>query len=857
MNQQAKTNIYKLDANDPRFDVDAAARFVELMRGDANTEMQFRTLPESPEAMERLSRLSADEVKTKRRNYPGSLRALAPLFQRMNMSGHGIFIALNEFDGQGRKKENLVAAHVIPLDLDGAPLPETWEVQPHWIQETSSGRYQCFFVIERTTDVARVEKIAHRLAAHYQGDRSVHDATHVFRVPGFFHQKGKPFQVRVIVENTFEPPHPLSDFDFLPELETPRLASRPTGIGTLTAELAAEILGQLDVSKFADNASWLSLMMAMHAASGDDADVRDACMDWSDQDTDHNYSRDSNLTRWASFRLDKHSLRGTGTLKKICRDHGVREPTLRKLDAASEFPPIDDEEAAEGGRAADEPMMWDMILANEMVAYVQRRMLDGGAPIYQTGGRVVYPVRTNQPSTDGDEVRRPPGALTVEDVRSPRMQLFMIEHTRFVKMSRGGVTPFAAPESLAKLCLAAPDLWQFPTLNGIISAPTLRADGTLLVTSGYDAKSGLLLDTGGITFPTIEEEPSREAALSALKMLQEPFKDFPCIKDGPNGSSASRAVLLSMVLTGLVRRTLPTAPVHGVSAPTPGTGKTLAIQSASTIVLGRQVTAMSQGASEEEDEKRLFSVLKQGDGVIMIDNVTRPISGDALCTVLTEQTWQSRILGESRNVSVNTNALFTVTGNNLVFGGDMTRRALLCRMDAGLENPEGRAFDKDLRSWVPTHRPELVAAGLTVLRAFVCAGRPGLSNLQPFGSFEAWSNLVRGALVWLGEPDPCITRKHVVADDPIKAQLAAFFAAVYDAMLGDWFTAAELLKEADNPEAADSDLRDILYAAVPKPNPISLGRYLKSHNSKIIGGLTLQVRQDKHAKSAEYRIVDV
>ncbi|MGY3428543.1 hypothetical protein ACVWZW_009047 [Bradyrhizobium sp. F1.13.4] len=775
----------------------------------------------------------------------------------MNKSGHGIFVALNEFDGKGCKKENLIAAHVIALDLDGAPLPKCWQIEPHWTQETSPGRYQCFFVIERTTDIAVVENVSRRLASRYDGDPAVCDATHVFRVPGLFHQKGKPFQVRAIAENHFDPAYKLSDFDYLPNVESPVANSEPKGIGVLTAELADEILEQLEASDFADNKSWLSLMMAMHAASGGNAVVREACLNWSDLDFDHDYSRESNLARWKSFRLDKPSLQSTGTLKKICRDHGVQASTLRKLDAASDFTAVDDKSASEASTSGG-PMMWDMNHANEMVLFAQKRMLDGGAPIYQIGGRVVYPVRSSQPLTDDDEVRRPAGAVTVQDVKSPRMQLFMIEHAGFVKSSRFGVIPYAAPESLAKLCLAAPDLWQFPTLNGIISAPTLRADGSLLAAPGYDPQSGLLLDMRGSKFPTIEDTPSRDAALSALAMLNEPFKEFPCIKDGPDGSSASRAVLLSMVLTGLVRRTLPTAPVHGVSAPTPGTGKTLAIQAASTIVLGRQVTAMSQGASEEEDEKRLFSVLMQGDGLIMIDNVTRPIAGDALCTILTERTWQCRVLGESRNVSVNTNALFTVTGNNLVFGGDMTRRALLSRMDAGLENPEGRAFEKDLRSWVPAHRAELVAAGLTVLRAFVCAGRPGLRALQPFGSFEAWSNLVRGgALVWLGQPDPCITRKHVVADDPVKAQLAAFFAAVYDAMEDRWFTAAELLKEADNIEAADNYLRDILYAAVQKPNAISLGIYLKSQDSKIIGGLTLQVQDNKHKKYAEYRITEV
>ncbi len=435
------------------------------------------------------------------------------------------------------------------------------------------------------------------------------------------------------------------------------------------------------------------------------------------------------------------------------------------------------------GPADPEPMLWDLNNANEMLADVEGRMLRGGAPLYQTGGRIVHPVRALRASSEDDSIRRPAGALTVQDVKAPRLTLYMIEHGRFVRQSkppRGGDIKLVrqpANRNFAELYISKNDDWKLPWLAGIIETPTLRSDGTLLTAAGYDPESGLLLDMGDAVYPKIADQPSREDALAALAYLAEPFKGFPFVPDGRNGTSASRSVMLSAVLTALVRRTLPTAPLHGVSAPTPGTGKTLAIQVVSMVAMGRTITAMSQGASEEEDEKRLFSVLMQGDQMVSIDNVTRPIGGDALCTILTEQTWQSRILGESRNVSVQTNALLTATGNNLTFAGDMTRRALLCRMDAGIENPEGRSFDTNLRTWVRANRVKLVAAGLTILRAFVCAGRPGLDRLKPFGSFEAWSDLVRGALVWLGEPDPCITRKHIAADDPVRAQLTAFLMA--------------------------------------------------------------------------------
>ncbi|MGY3428544.1 hypothetical protein ACVWZW_009048 [Bradyrhizobium sp. F1.13.4] len=50
MNHQAKSNIYNLNQDDPRFDFESAGRFLDVLRGNAAMELQFRALPESKEA---------------------------------------------------------------------------------------------------------------------------------------------------------------------------------------------------------------------------------------------------------------------------------------------------------------------------------------------------------------------------------------------------------------------------------------------------------------------------------------------------------------------------------------------------------------------------------------------------------------------------------------------------------------------------------------------------------------------------------------------------------------------------------------------------------------------------------------
>ncbi|HEY5225381.1 MAG TPA: hypothetical protein VIJ06_01190, partial [Methylovirgula sp.] len=410
------------------------------------------------------------------------------------------------------------------------------------------------------------------------------------------------------------------------------------------------------------------------------------------------------------------------------------------------------------------------------------------APLYQMGSRLIHPYRSGQDETEsGDPVKRADGSLVVGDVSALRLLEYInqsIDLRKTKKVKVGNRTEFrydriVPPVRIASHVLARPDKWTFRTLRGVIEAPTLRQDGSLLVDEGYDSASGLLFDANGYEFPPIKESPTHAEAEAALEFFKLPFKDFPFVIED-DGQSPSRSVALSAALTILVRRTLRSAPAHATTAPIMATGKSLLLNSVSMIGTGRQPAVMSQGRDSEEDEKRFLSVLMKNDPMVVIDNIVRPVEGEALCSILTESSWQCRRLGTNETVTVPTNCLVTMSGNNLSFRGDMTTRALLCRMDAGVERPEDREFDIDLKTWIPENRGRLVAAGLTILRAFVVAGRPGLDTFRPFGRFEDWSNLVRGALVWLGEADPCRTREAVIADDSDRDALGRLLDAMAD-----------------------------------------------------------------------------
>jgi hypothetical protein len=500
---------------------------------------------------------------------------------------------------------------------------------------------------------------------------------------------------------------------------------------------------------------------------------------------------------------------------------------------------------------------YDSVRIGEMLDYAEQRLIDSSAPVFQTGGRVVHPVRLDQADPQTEAIRRPAGALLVRNVAPMRVREYLTECCAFFIMTRWGAKRIPAPMELVNHLLAREDKWRLPVLAGIIETPTLRKDGSLLQSEGYDDASGLWLDFNGAMFPSIREEPNKRDAVSAIGVLKELIKGFPFVETTKH-ESPSRAVALSAILTALVRRSLHSAPLHASSAPTPGTGKTLLWDMVGRIATGRPLAAISQGRTQEEDEKRIFTVLLEGAPVVLIDNVAHPIGGEAICTVLTEPFYRGRILGESRSAQVATNALWLATGNNLTFNGDITRRVIMAKMDAKMEHPEIRKFDVDLKEYVAMHRGQLVHAGLTILRAHLAAECPGANGLDSFGSFDQWNDWVRGALLWLGEADPCRTRKFIEADDPEREAAATLFRAIYDDRGEEWFKVKDLC--CDEVElCSDDTLWTAIQAVVPPKAETrrALGRYLKAQSSRIYGGLHLRQSEDRHDKTLKFQISTV
>jgi hypothetical protein len=165
----------------------------------------------------------------------------------------------------------------------------------------------------------------------------------------------------------------------------------------------------------------------------------------------------------------------------------------------------------------------------------------------------------------------------------------------------------------------------------------------------------------------------------------------------------------------------------------------------------------------------------------------------------------------------------------------MARRAVVCRLDAKMPNPDERQFDFDAVSEVRANRPGLVVDALTIVRAFIAAGKPG--KLSPFGSFEDW-DLVRGALVWLGLADPADTRAAVKDDNPLMEEKAEVLRAVLQRVgLDNRFTMKQI-DTAPNLDGLRDELKTHLRHSEWDKN--AAGRLLRRHRDVPFKGVTLR-----------------
>ena len=399
------------------------------------------------------------------------------------------------------------------------------------------------------------------------------------------------------------------------------------------------------------------------------------------------------------------------------------------------------------------------------------------------------------------------------------------------------------PARAVDILLSRAGMWRLPTVLGIITAPTLRRDGSIVSKPGHDPATRLyVVPDQSLKMSFVPEHPTRDDAIKALNLLSDLLKGFPFCAE------IDRAVALSGMISPVVRGALGMVPLHAFTAPAPGTGKSYIADVVSAIVSGRICPVATTGKTEEETEKRLGGLLMAGFPVIAIDNVSSSLGGDLLCQMIERPIIRVRLLGKSDIVEIESRAVVYANGNNLVIEGDMTRRTLLAKLDAKVERPEERTFTFDPVARVLANRGDYIKAALTIVRAYMQAGRP--ARLPPLQSFGEWSDNVRSALVWLDTADPAESIKEVRKNDPVLATLGTVLEAWRIAFLGPQ-TAQQVATTLASFDPKNEPLLALRDALLPVANvrggidATKLGYWLRKSKGRPVGKLRFDVAEVK------------
>ena len=464
--------------------------------------------------------------------------------------------------------------------------------------------------------------------------------------------------------------------------------------------------------------------------------------------------------------------------------------------------------------------------------------------LYQTTGKLVRVVRVEE--ADEGRTMLSAGTPTIAPLTPATLHSHLTEIARWEAFDNRSRL-WVAKEPAKQVVSALAEAMEWPGVEpiaGITEVPVMRADGSVLDRPGYDRATGYLYLSQG-AFEPIQDTPSRTDAVAALAELREVWADFPFRTE--NDRYVPIAALLSLVARPAV---VGNVPLFAFDAPLKGTGKTLAIDAVGVISTGRPSYKLNWTGNEDEQEKQLSSYARTRAALVNFDNASTPIRGAALERVITSRGRVAlRVLGSSTIEEHVWRPVLFVSGNQLKITSDMTRRTIKCRMvppdEKPSERPLGTFAHTDLLGWCREHREKLIDAALTLLRAYVVAGRPAVISGNR-GGFEEWIALVASAIKWAGGGDVLACWDH---DDEDEDTVSA-----HEALLAWWETrwpqgvsAREALTElqavsvgfgASNDKARVLDALRILCGAadVKSVGPREVGHALSSLREVFVKG---------------------
>ncbi|WP_436523175.1 hypothetical protein [Actinoplanes sp. HUAS TT8] len=503
----------------------------------------------------------------------------------------------------------------------------------------------------------------------------------------------------------------------------------------------------------------------------------------------------------------------------------------------------------------------------ETIRTLKRELTTGLLPdTYVSGGALVY-METVSGGLTGAADEDSPLPVNASTIQPAGLAGLLAEHAHVYrkkvrKGADGEVETYdeecTPPREVLAAVLTGKTWPNVPALRGIIGAPVLRRDGTLLQAPGYDPATGLYL-ASKVDLPPVPEAPTGEQVAAARTFLLDRFlRDFPW--SGP----ADRANYLALLATPILRHfTRSLTPFALVDATMPASGKTI-LTAGPGMLYGQRV--MPWAYAEEELRKSITAVLAEQVGVVIWDNLAEGtvIDSAVLAQLVTSGVWSDRQLGASRNVATVNDRLWMATGNNLQVGGDMASRTVRVHLDPNMPRPESRDQSgfgiPHLDQWitVPANQLTVLWHLLVLVLDWTRVGAAraiGVSMRQ----FTPWAQALGGFLAHHGIEGFLTNIADVRGVDEDETRWRGFLSCWHERYGTTPVTAAELRRGAE-PVVIGGDVSDpwdgqfITTPTGKLPNAVVLGRMLTGQNGRWRGDYVIRAAKSERGDRAVFTV---
>ena len=538
---------------------------------------------------------------------------------------------------------------------------------------------------------------------------------------------------------------------------------------------------------------------------------------------------------------------------KIREEHKKRE----RKNAAAEAAKNAEKYVESGGRVE---IVVEAGERNDSVKVIAK-LLGSCGKYFNRGGRLMRLVTLPQDMEDEDGTKRAAGSIILKVAEVPAV---VSDVSRIAKVKKfdgrkNANVPTDLPAEIAKSVIAVGvEDQSIKELRGIIYCPIFRDNGDIVTKRGYDSRTHLYLaadvDWSALNVP---DKPSREDAIAAAKwIVEEIYGEF-------STDDVGRSVMFSSLVSSVLRPYLDGSPLHCVDGATYGVGKSMVAEIVGIVAMGVKPPMTLPGETKEETMKRVEAVTRSGDAINVLDNLSQPLTGDALCGLITAEVVNIRVFGTNTVERLRPSSFWMATGQNLTVSADMIRRSLSVRIDPGIERPELSKFKKPhLIGWVKEHRMEILSKIYLILRAHAQSGFPcGDGEPLHLGSFSGWARRVAGLCTWLGFVSPMKSQDKLYSEDPLRNRRATAIDAIFDwqesrtrkdgsYIVGAWY-AKDMLEAAKNELGGFQDLSDFVKSEIREPTVAALSGWFKRIRDQVTGGKKLiRYGQDSVTKTA-------